>query len=190
VTVWVCLLKPHERRFDEPGFTIECKQDKCENDSRERMDRDDADRLRTAGLRITSPRLAVLNAVSAGGHPTVDEIAERARNRVGSVSLQAVYDVLRVLDERALVRRIEPMGHPARYEGRVGDNHHHLVCRSCGAVTDVDCAVGHAPCLEPAERAGFEIDEADVTYWGSCLACQQNRSEDEARMPHGSGRSR
>lgn len=154
------------------------------------MARDDADRLRVAGLRVTSPRLAVLHAVSAGGHPTVDEIAERARDRVGSVSLQAVYDVLRVLDQRGLIRRIEPMGHPARYEGRVGDNHHHLVCRSCGAVIDVDCAVGHAPCLEPASRAGFDIDEADVTYWGVCSSCRENRFEDEPRMPRRSERSR
>ncbi len=88
------------------------------------------------------------------------------------MSLQAVYDVLHALDARGLVRRIEPMGQPARYESRVGDNHHHLVCRVCGAVTDVDCAVGHAPCLEPVSRAGYSVDEADVTYWGVCPDCQ------------------
>lgn len=133
----------------------------------------DAARLREAGLRVTAPRLAVLAATAAGGHPTVGEVAARARERLGSVSLQAVYDVLRALDERGLVRRIEPMGHPARYEARVGDNHHHLVCRSCGAVADVECTVGRAPCLEPATNAGYVVDEADVTYWGMCPTCRR-----------------
>lgn len=133
----------------------------------------DAARLREVGLRVTAPRLAVLAATAAGGHPTVGEAAARARERLGSVSLQAVYDVLRVLDQRGLVRRIEPMGHPARYEARVGDNHHHLVCRSCGAVADVACTVGRAPCLDPATDAGYVVDEADVTYWGMCPTCQR-----------------
>lgn len=133
---------------------------------------DDTARLRAAGLRVTGPRLAVLEATANGGHPTVDQIAVRARERLGSVSLQAVYDVLHALNARGLVRRIEPMGQPARYESRVGDNHHHLVCRHCGSVTDVDCAVGHAPCLEPASDAGYLVDEADVTYWGVCPACR------------------
>lgn len=133
----------------------------------------DADRLRSAGLRVTGPRLAVLAATASGGHPTVEEVAMRAREHVGSVSLQAVYDVLHALDTRGLVRRIEPMGQPARYEARVGDNHHHLVCRGCGAVTDVDCSVGHAPCLEPTSAAGYLVNEADVTYWGTCPSCQQ-----------------
>lgn len=135
-----------------------------------------AERLRAAGLRVTGPRLAVLAATAAGGHPTVEEIASRARERLGTVSLQAVYDVLHALAAQGLVRRIEPMGQPARYEGRVGDNHHHLVCRTCGAVTDVDCAVGHAPCLDPISEAGYVVDEADVTYWGTCSDCQHDEA--------------
>jgi len=129
-------------------------------------------RLRDAGLRITAPRLAVMEAVRKGDHPAVDDIAVAARKRLGSVSTQAVYDVLGVLTDAGLVRRIEPAGSPARFEDRVGDNHHHLVCRSCGTVTDVDCVVGHAPCLEPASAAGYEIDEAEVVYWGVCPDCR------------------
>lgn len=132
---------------------------------------DDARLLRDSGLRVTAPRLAVLAAVREG-HPTVDEIASRARTRVGTVSIQAVYDVLRALTSAGLARRIEPAGSPARFEARVGDNHHHLVCRVCGAVADVDCSVGHAPCLIPGDAAGYLVDEADVTYWGVCPACQ------------------
>lgn len=151
------------------------------NDSRETgtpgSPRPDDERLREAGLRVTGPRLAVLAATAAGGHPTVDEVAARARERLGSVSLQAVYDVLHALDTRGLVRRIEPMGQPARYEARVGDNHHHLVCRGCGMVTDVDCATGHTPCLEPSSAAGYLVDEADVTYWGLCPSCRQPSRE-------------
>lgn len=142
------------------------------NDSTETSTAEDAARIREAGLRVTAPRLAVLEATASGGHPTVDEVAGRARERLGSVSLQAVYDVLRALDTRGLVRRIEPMGQPARYESRVGDNHHHVVCRSCGAITDVECAVGHAPCLQPTSDAGYLVDEADVTYWGVCPDCR------------------
>ena len=133
--------------------------------------------LRGAGLRVTAPRLAVLAAVRAGDHLDVEEIAIAARRRLGSVSTQAVYDVLRALTDAGLVRRIEPAGSPARYEGRVGDNHHHLVCRSCGAVTDVDCAVGHAPCLEPEDPAGYEVDQAEVIYWGLCAACRADRDQ-------------
>ncbi|MGH3319824.1 MAG: Fur family transcriptional regulator [Streptosporangiaceae bacterium] len=133
---------------------------------------EDTSRLRGAGLRVTAPRLAVLAAVRAGGHPTAEEIAGRARTRVGTLSLQAVYDALRAFDGLGLVRRIEPMGHPARYETRVGDNHHHLACRFCGAVTGVDCASGAVPCLEPADSAGYAVDKADVTYWGVCPRCQ------------------
>lgn len=139
--------------------------------------RDDAVALRAAGLRVTGPRLAVLEAARHGDHLTVDEIASIARRRLGSVSTQAVYDVLAALARAGLVRRIEPAGSPARFETRVGDNHHHLVCRSCGLVVDVDCAVGHAPCLDPSTTAGFVVDEADVTYWGLCAACQA-RSDD------------
>jgi len=142
---------------------------------------DDAARLRAAGLRVTAPRLAVIAAVRDGDHAHVDEIAASARDRVGSVSTQAVYDVLRVLDGAGLVRRVELYGSPARYEARVGDNHHHLVCRSCGGVADVDCAVGHAPCLQPANDAGYLVQEADVTYMGICPTCR--RDSDSERIP-------
>jgi Fur family transcriptional regulator, stress-responsive regulator len=108
-----------------------------------------------------------------GGHPGVEEIQQRARGTLGAISIQAVYDVLGALDGVGLVRRIEPAGSPARYEGRVGDNHHHLVCRRCGTIADVDCAVGAAPCLEPSAAHGFAVDEAEVTFWGTCLSCQR-----------------
>jgi Fur family transcriptional regulator, stress-responsive regulator len=140
---------------------------------------DDATRLRDAGLRVTAPRLAVLAAVREGSHATVEDIAARARARVGSVSIQAVYDILRALAQVGLARRIEPAGSPARFEARVGDNHHHLVCRICGAVADVACATGKAPCLIPENASGYLIDEADITYWGTCPACQI--THDEAR---------
>jgi Fe2+ or Zn2+ uptake regulation protein len=137
---------------------------------------DDVDRLRAAGLRVTAARLAILGAVRDGDHPSVDEVARLTRDRVGHVTIQAVYEALSALAAAGLVRRIEPAGSPARYEGRVGDNHHHLVCRGCGAIADVDCAVGHAPCLEPLTRSGFAVDEAEVTYWGLCEQCQQRSS--------------
>jgi Fur family transcriptional regulator, stress-responsive regulator len=127
--------------------------------------------LRAAGLRVTATRLAVLGAVREGDHLLVDEIAARARLRLGSVSTQAVYDVLHALTSAGLARRIEPAGSPARFEGRVGDNHHHLICRSCGAVSDVDCAAGHAPCLHPVDAGGFDVEEAEVIYWGQCPTC-------------------
>ena len=127
---------------------------------------------------MTAPRLAVLASVREQGHANVEEVVRAARLRLGAVSTQAVYDVLRAFEEAGLVRRIEPAGSPARYEGRVGDNHHHVVCRRCGAVTDVDCVVGHAPCLEPASDAGFLVDEAEVTFWGICPACRQGRHPD------------
>ncbi|HUY61786.1 MAG TPA: Fur family transcriptional regulator [Candidatus Dormibacteraeota bacterium] len=130
--------------------------------------------LRTAALRVTAPRLAVLAVLRPGTHPTVEEIAEAARARLGSLSTQAVYDVLRMLAEAGLVRHLEPAGHPARYEVRVADNHHHLICRACGAIADVDCALGSAPCLEPAGDAGYLVDEADVTYWGWCPRCRRD----------------
>jgi len=127
--------------------------------------------LRAADLRVTATRLAVLAAVREGDHLLVDEIAVAARRRLGAVSTQAVYDVLHALTAAGLARRIEPAGSPARFEGRVGDNHHHLICRSCGAVSDVDCAIGHAPCLQPAGTTGFDIEEAEVIYWGQCPSC-------------------
>ncbi|MEU5039520.1 MULTISPECIES: Fur family transcriptional regulator [Streptomyces] len=130
-----------------------------------------ADELRGAGLRVTAARVALLETVRAGDHLPVDAIATAVRDRLGHISLQAVYEALHSLTAAGLVRRIEPPGSPARFEGRVGDNHHHLVCRSCGAVVDVDCAVGHAPCLTASDDRGFSIDEAEVIYWGLCPAC-------------------
>ena len=130
-----------------------------------------AELLRQHGLQITAQRLAVLRAVSARPHGTADDVAEVVRDEIGAISRQAVYDALGVLAEKGLIRRIQPAGSPARYEDRVGDNHHHLICRSCGSMTDVDCAVGATPCLTAAEDSGYEIDEAEVIYWGRCPDC-------------------
>ena len=127
--------------------------------------------LRTAGLRVTRPRLAVLEALRGHPHADTESVIRLARAELGAVSHQAVYDVLRALTDAGLVRRIQPAGSLARYEARVGDNHHHVVCRDCGDVQDVDCAVGHAPCLTASDDAGFSIDEAEVVYWGRCPAC-------------------
>lgn len=128
--------------------------------------------LRDAGLRVTGPRVAVLATVFETPHLDVDAIAAAVRGGdLGKVSTQAVYDVLRALVASGLVRRLEPAGSPTRYEARVGDNHHHLVCRNCGRMVDVDCATGSAPCLEPSDAAGFDVDEAEVTYWGRCPEC-------------------
>jgi Fe2+ or Zn2+ uptake regulation protein len=134
-----------------------------------------AGELRGAGLRVTAVRLALLQTVREGNHLDADAIASRVRDRVGHVSLQAVYDALHALAGAGLVRRIEPAGGPARFEGRVGDNHHHVVCRSCNAVVDVDCAVGEAPCLTASDDHGFAIGEAEVTYWGLCPDCSTAR---------------
>lgn len=134
--------------------------------------------LRSRGLRVTRPRLAVLEVLSRGGHLDVDEITRRVRQRIDSVSTQAVYDVLGALSRAGLARRIEPAGSPARYEARAGDNHHHVVCRGCGEVADVDCSVGSAPCLDPRPAHGFQIDEAEVTFWGLCPDCQARRAAD------------
>ena len=133
------------------------------------------EQLRDAALRVTGPRVAVLTEVHAHPHIDVDTLAATVRSRHGSVSTQAVYDVLRALTDAGIVRRIEPAGSPALFEARVGDNHHHVVCRRCGEVADIECAVGSAPCLEASNTKGFVIDEADVTYWGTCPACQQNK---------------
>ena len=130
-----------------------------------------ATELRAAGLRVTAARVALLEAVRDGDHLGVEALATRVRDRIGHVSLQAVYDALDALTAAGLIRRIEPAGSPARFEGRIGDNHHHLVCRSCGTVTDVACAVGEAPCLTAADDHGFSIDEAEVIYWGLCFDC-------------------
>lgn len=127
--------------------------------------------LRAASLRVTRPRLAVLAAVHEHPHADTDTVLREARAALPAVSHQAVYDVLRALTDAGLVRRIQPAGATARYESRVGDNHHHVVCRSCGAIADVDCAVGHAPCLSASDDHGFTVDEAEVLYWGTCPAC-------------------
>ncbi|NKY29653.1 Fur family transcriptional regulator [Nocardia gamkensis] len=128
--------------------------------------------LRAAGLRVTAPRIAVLDAVAARPHSDADTVAATVRDALGSVSTQAVYDVLRACVRAGILRRIEPAGSSARYETRIGDNHHHLVCRSCGAVADVDCAVGEAPCLDPSDAHGFVVDEAEVVFWGLCPTCR------------------
>lgn len=133
---------------------------------------DHEEALRSRGLRVTATRLAVLGAVADHPHATTDTILTDVRARLGTASTQAVYDVLAALTQAELLHRIEPAGHPARYERRVGDNHHHLVCRTCGTVSDVDCSVGHAPCLRPADDHGFMVDEAEVIYWGLCSSCQ------------------
>jgi Fur family ferric uptake transcriptional regulator len=127
--------------------------------------------LRGADLRVTRPRVAVLSAVYRHPHADTDSIIGVVREHLGEVSTQAVYDVLRALTTARLVRRIEPAGSVARYESRVGDNHHHVVCRSCGAIDDVDCAAGEAPCLSASDDHGYSIDEAEVVYWGLCPAC-------------------
>ena len=132
-----------------------------------------AERLRAHGLRVTGPRLAVLGVASERPHLDADGIADIVRPRLGAISTQAIYDNLHVLVGAGLLRRIEPAGGAARYEARVGDNHHHIVCRSCGATCDVDCAVGLAPCLTASDTHGFTVDEAEVTFWGTCPQCQE-----------------
>ena len=132
---------------------------------------DYADQLRAADLRVTRPRLAVLEAVDAHPHADTETVFGAVRDGLPEVSRQAVYDVLAALTAVGLLRRIQPSGSVARYESRVGDNHHHVVCRSCGVIADVDCAVGEAPCLTAEDDAGFQIDEAEVIYWGTCPDC-------------------
>jgi Fur family ferric uptake transcriptional regulator len=134
-----------------------------------------AEELRGAGLRVTAARVALLETVRAGDHLGVEAIASGVRDRIGHISLQAVYEALHALTAAGLLRRIEPAGSPARFEGRVADNHHHIVCRSCGAVADVDCAVGEAPCLTASDDHGFSVDEAQVIYWGLCPDCSTAR---------------
>jgi len=135
-----------------------------------------AEELRGAGLRVTAARVALLETVRSGDHLDAEAIAAGVRDRVGHVSLQAVYEALHALTHAGLIRRIEPAGSPTRYEGRVMDNHHHVVCRSCGVVADVDCATGEAPCLTASDDHGFSIDEAEVVYWGLCPDCSIARS--------------
>jgi Fe2+ or Zn2+ uptake regulation protein len=129
------------------------------------------DLLRSAGLRATDQRIQALRALDAHQHADANEVFEAVVSELPDTSLQAVYGVLGALTDAGLVRRIEPAGSPARYELRVGDNHHHIVCSKCGAIGDVDCAVGHAPCLTPAETSGFTLTTAEVTYWGLCPGC-------------------
>jgi Fur family ferric uptake transcriptional regulator len=127
--------------------------------------------LRRHGLQVTAQRLAVLRAASDRSHRTADQIYTIVRAEIGAVSRQAVYDALAAFTEKGLLRRMQPAGSPARYEARVGDNHHHLVCRTCNRMVDVDCAVGETPCLTAADDFGYEIDEAEVVYWGRCPEC-------------------
>ena len=140
---------------------------------------DFADQLRSVELRVTRPRVAVLQAVGRHPHADTDTLVSAVRTELPDVSRQAVYDVLAALTAAGLVRRIQPAGSPARYESRIGDNHHHVVCRMCGTIGDVDCATGDTPCLEPVNDAGFVVDEAEVIYWGHCPNCASDlRAED------------
>ncbi|MGI6874057.1 Fur family transcriptional regulator [Amycolatopsis sp. 3B14] len=137
------------------------------------------DQLKAVGLRITAPRVAVLEWLAGHPHSTADQVAAGVRNVLGSVSTQTVYDVLGACANADLVRRVEPAGHPARFETRTGDKHHHLVCRGCGRAEDVDCVHGAAPCLEPSNTAGFVVEEAEVVFWGLCPACSTTHHEKE-----------
>ena len=132
--------------------------------------------LRNVGIHVTAQRLAVLDAVAKAPHSTADEVVDVVRRTIGSISRQSVYDTLNVFTEHGLLRRIQPMGSSARYEDRVNDNHHHLLCRRCGAVVDIDCSVGARPCLVASDDHGYQIDEAEVIYWGVCPTCQRRRS--------------
>ncbi len=150
-----------------------------------------ADQLRERGIQATAQRISVLRAVSLFPHATADEIAIVAQSDIGAISRQAVYDALGVLVEHGLLRRIQPVGSAARFEDRVDDNHHHLICRSCHRVVDVDCAVGAAPCLTASDDHGYEIDEAEVDYWGLCPDCLSGSdatSRTSSREPHRNGR--
>ena len=139
------------------------------------MSNDPANQLRECGVQVTAQRLAVMRAVSARPHCTADDVAEDVRRQIGAISRQAVYDALGILAEKGLLRRIQPAGSPTLYEDRVGDNHHHVICRQCGIAADVDCAVGETPCLTAADDSGFQIDEAEVIYWGLCPECQKEK---------------
>jgi len=136
-----------------------------------RTSTDEAALLRRHGVQVTAQRLAVLRAVSDRPHSTAADIDGAVRAAIGAISLQAVYDALGTLTEKRMIRRIQPAGSPARYEDRVGDNHHHLICRTCGRMVDTDCAAGYAPCLPAPDDSGYEIDEAEVIYWGRCPDC-------------------
>ena len=138
-------------------------------------ERTPAEMLREHGLSVTAQRIAVLRAAAHHPHGTADDLYTSVHTELGAISRQAVYDAVTVLTEKGVLRRIQPAGHSARYENRVGDNHHHLICRACGGTVDVDCAVGTAPCLTAAEDAGYEVDEAEVIYWGKCPDCQKRK---------------
>jgi Fur family ferric uptake transcriptional regulator len=147
--------------------------------------------LRQRGIQVTAQRLAVLRAVGVEPHLTAERVAELVRAEIGAISLQSVYDALGLLVGEGLIRRIQPAGSPARFEDRVGDNHHHLICRLCGRVVDVDCAAGSAPCLTAADDRGYEIDEAEVAYWGRCPDCvAKSRSRSRTVSPHRKGQRR
>lgn len=135
------------------------------------MTSDQAELLRQHGIQVTAQRLAVLRAVARQPHVTADGVAEAVRAEIGAISIQSVYDALALLAGEGLIRRIQPAGSPARFENRVGDNHHHLICRVCGHMLDVECAVGSAPCLTASDAHGYQIDTAEVTYWGVCPSC-------------------
>ena len=150
--------------------------------------REDPERLlRQHGLQVTAQRLAVLRAMAAHPHAAADELADDVRESIGSISRQAVYDALATLVESGLARRIQPAGSPARYEDRVGDNHHHLVCRTCGVMVDIDCATGEAPCLIADDDHGFEIHEAEVIYWGYCPGCRKRPAGTNTTVRNGEG---
>ncbi|NQW67952.1 MAG: transcriptional repressor [Acidimicrobiaceae bacterium] len=142
------------------------------------------DQLREHGLSVTAQRLAILQAVTSQPHATADQISDLAVAALGTISRQSVYDSLNTLVEKGVLRRIQPMGSPALYEDRVNDNHHHLICRDCGHVVDVDCAIGMRPCLDAADDHGFEIDEAEVAYWGRCQRCQQTEAPTSRSTTH------
>src|SRR5215203_315878 len=149
------------------------------------MATDTAALLRERGIQVTAQRLAVLRAVAGQPHITADAVAEVVRTKIGAISLQSVYDTLSLLVSERLIRRIQPSGSPARFEDRVGDNHHHLICRVCGRVVDVDCPTAVAPCLTAADDNGFEIDEAEVAYWGRCPDClDQERAPSRSESPN------
>ena len=145
------------------------------------MPDDPANVLREHGVQVTAQRLAVLRAVSGRPHCTADDVAVDVRAEIGAISRQSVYDALGILSEKRLIRRIQPAGSPALYEDRIGDNHHHVICRTCGKTVDVDCAVGDTPCLTAADDSGYQIDEAEVIYWGTCPECPVARP-DSARV--------
>lgn len=130
--------------------------------------------LRSAGLRVTAIRIATMEVLAQAPHTGADQVLHLVRAKLGTASVQAVYDALHALTESGLVNEIEPAGHPARYELRVGDNHHHLICKRCGHIEDVDCSIGHSPCLTPSQTHGFNIEVAEVTYWGTCRTCAED----------------